>query len=169
MFGQIAFWQKRLLFRCVQNMQFFDELIDLLGGMLVDLPATSEDCLYLNIYTPANRAHSAKLPVRTFALVCVWRFKYIFIRALEQLGFKENILNLAFTSCPGVSLKKLWCTNKIKDAGTRFNILSEEQFLCSWFQDGNSCMHVSRWMLVFEIKKQSILLYNSIHSGSRLN
>ncbi|XP_037539324.1 cocaine esterase [Nematolebias whitei] len=48
---------------CIQNMQFFDELVDLLGGTLADLPGTSEDCLYLNIYTPANRAHSAKLPV----------------------------------------------------------------------------------------------------------
>ncbi|KAM3609880.1 uncharacterized protein V6R79_021762 [Siganus canaliculatus] len=32
-------------------------------GFTVTLPDISEDCLYLNIYTPANRADDAKLPV----------------------------------------------------------------------------------------------------------
>uniref|UniRef100_A0A665VP85 Carboxylic ester hydrolase n=1 Tax=Echeneis naucrates TaxID=173247 RepID=A0A665VP85_ECHNA len=32
-------------------------------SIVVDLPDVSEDCLYLNIYTPANRARDAKLPV----------------------------------------------------------------------------------------------------------
>uniref|UniRef100_A0A8C3B1Y9 Carboxylesterase type B domain-containing protein n=1 Tax=Cyclopterus lumpus TaxID=8103 RepID=A0A8C3B1Y9_CYCLU len=31
--------------------------------MLVELPEISEDCLYLNIYTPAKKAVSTKLPV----------------------------------------------------------------------------------------------------------
>ncbi|XP_031172736.1 pyrethroid hydrolase Ces2e [Sander lucioperca] len=48
---------------CVQHKQFSLDLFDKLGVMLVDLPDISEDCLYLNIYTPANRAHDAKLPV----------------------------------------------------------------------------------------------------------
>uniref|UniRef100_A0A671U4T3 Carboxylesterase type B domain-containing protein n=1 Tax=Sparus aurata TaxID=8175 RepID=A0A671U4T3_SPAAU len=29
----------------------------------IEIPEISEDCLYLNIYTPANRAPDAKLPV----------------------------------------------------------------------------------------------------------
>uniref|UniRef100_A0A671U794 Carboxylesterase type B domain-containing protein n=1 Tax=Sparus aurata TaxID=8175 RepID=A0A671U794_SPAAU len=29
----------------------------------LEIPEISEDCLYLNIYTPANRAPKAKLPV----------------------------------------------------------------------------------------------------------
>ncbi|XP_044049294.1 fatty acyl-CoA hydrolase precursor, medium chain isoform X2 [Siniperca chuatsi] len=48
---------------CVQHKQLVLDLLDKLSGMLVDVPDISEDCLYLNIYTPANRAHNAKLPV----------------------------------------------------------------------------------------------------------
>ncbi|XP_062298303.1 cocaine esterase-like [Scomber scombrus] len=48
---------------CIQNTQFLTDLIDKLGGMSAVLPDISEDCLYLNIYTPATRAHDAKLPV----------------------------------------------------------------------------------------------------------
>lgn len=48
---------------CIQHKQMILDLIDKLVGLLVDLPDISEDCLYLNIYTPANRAHNAKLPV----------------------------------------------------------------------------------------------------------
>ncbi len=54
-----------LIFRCVQNKQFNLVLFDLLGIKAMELPDISEDCLYLNIYTPANRAQNAKLPVRT--------------------------------------------------------------------------------------------------------
>uniref|UniRef100_A0A3Q3KBY0 Carboxylic ester hydrolase n=1 Tax=Monopterus albus TaxID=43700 RepID=A0A3Q3KBY0_MONAL len=42
--------------------QFLD-LIDTLGMTLAHIPDISEDCLYLNIYTPTSRAHDAKLPV----------------------------------------------------------------------------------------------------------
>lgn len=48
---------------CLQNMEFFDELLEKLSGLILELPGISEDCLYLNIYTPANRAPDAKLPV----------------------------------------------------------------------------------------------------------
>ncbi|XP_075996846.1 uncharacterized protein ces2b [Genypterus blacodes] len=48
---------------CVQHRPFLVELVDSLGGMQVDLPDISEDCLYLNIYTPAKAAQDAKLPV----------------------------------------------------------------------------------------------------------
>ncbi|XP_062276033.1 fatty acyl-CoA hydrolase precursor, medium chain-like [Scomber scombrus] len=48
---------------CIQNKQFLIDLLDHLGGMLAVVPDISEDCLYLNIYTPATRAHDAKLPV----------------------------------------------------------------------------------------------------------
>ncbi|XP_049430102.1 uncharacterized protein ces2b [Epinephelus fuscoguttatus] len=48
---------------CVQHKEFTIDLLEKLGDLLVDIPDISEDCLYLNIYTPANRAHNAKLPV----------------------------------------------------------------------------------------------------------
>ncbi|KAM9854622.1 pyrethroid hydrolase Ces2e-like [Aulostomus maculatus] len=48
---------------CVQSKEFLIQLLDLLGGKMADVPDISEDCLYLNIYTPAARAHDAKLPV----------------------------------------------------------------------------------------------------------
>ncbi|MED6246755.1 hypothetical protein ATANTOWER_023024 [Ataeniobius toweri] len=49
---------------CIQNMDMVNYLIEKLSGIITDLPDVSEDCLYLNIYTPANRAPDAKLPVR---------------------------------------------------------------------------------------------------------
>uniref|UniRef100_M3ZFN8 Uncharacterized LOC102219135 n=2 Tax=Xiphophorus maculatus TaxID=8083 RepID=M3ZFN8_XIPMA len=48
---------------CIQNMDFVDELLEKLKGLILEIPDISEDCLYLNIYTPANRAPDAKLPV----------------------------------------------------------------------------------------------------------
>uniref|UniRef100_A0A3Q3DZC8 Carboxylic ester hydrolase n=1 Tax=Labrus bergylta TaxID=56723 RepID=A0A3Q3DZC8_9LABR len=48
---------------CIQPKQVLIDLIDKLGGMAAEVPDVSEDCLYLNIYTPANRANGAKLPV----------------------------------------------------------------------------------------------------------
>ncbi|KAF3688977.1 Fatty acyl-CoA hydrolase precursor, medium chain [Channa argus] len=48
---------------CVQDKEHTVDLLEKLGGMLAVIPDISEDCLYLNIYTPANRAHDAKLPV----------------------------------------------------------------------------------------------------------
>ncbi|KAM3609295.1 uncharacterized protein V6R79_012633 [Siganus canaliculatus] len=48
---------------CIQNQSIFFESSDKLGFTLATVPDMSEDCLYLNIYTPANRADNAKLPV----------------------------------------------------------------------------------------------------------
>uniref|UniRef100_A0A3Q0QN28 Carboxylic ester hydrolase n=1 Tax=Amphilophus citrinellus TaxID=61819 RepID=A0A3Q0QN28_AMPCI len=48
---------------CMQPKNFALALIDKLGVLLADIPDISEDCLYLNIYTPAKRANDAKLPV----------------------------------------------------------------------------------------------------------
>ncbi|KAM4618949.1 fatty acyl-CoA hydrolase precursor, medium chain [Polymixia lowei] len=48
---------------CVQSKQLLEELFIKIGGVTVDLPDISEDCLYLNIYTPAKAAPNAKLPV----------------------------------------------------------------------------------------------------------
>ncbi|XP_073327501.1 uncharacterized protein ces2b isoform X4 [Pagrus major] len=48
---------------CVQHMKFTYDLLESLGAMLPEIPDISEDCLYLNIYTPANRAPNTKLPV----------------------------------------------------------------------------------------------------------
>ncbi|XP_070686336.1 cocaine esterase [Pempheris klunzingeri] len=48
---------------CVQSIHFVQELLEKISMVVADLPDISEDCLYLNIYTPANRARNAKLPV----------------------------------------------------------------------------------------------------------
>ncbi|XP_029008617.1 pyrethroid hydrolase Ces2e-like [Betta splendens] len=48
---------------CVQHKQSMLDLVEKLGAMLPVVPDISEDCLYLNIYTPADKAHDAKLPV----------------------------------------------------------------------------------------------------------
>ncbi|KAI4788079.1 hypothetical protein KUCAC02_036083 [Chaenocephalus aceratus] len=48
---------------CVQYKKFALDVLEKLGGLVVDLPDISEDCLYLNIYTPADRTPDAKLPV----------------------------------------------------------------------------------------------------------
>ncbi|KAM9376088.1 cocaine esterase-like [Pholidichthys leucotaenia] len=48
---------------CIQAKQFTVQFLEELGDLQPEVPEISEDCLYLNIYTPANRAHDAKLPV----------------------------------------------------------------------------------------------------------
>ncbi|XP_019934716.2 fatty acyl-CoA hydrolase precursor, medium chain [Paralichthys olivaceus] len=48
---------------CVQNKQMLLDLIAKVDIEMAHVPDMSEDCLYLNIYTPANRAQDAKLPV----------------------------------------------------------------------------------------------------------
>ncbi|XP_041854159.1 uncharacterized protein ces2b [Melanotaenia boesemani] len=48
---------------CIQNAEIVQDLLKKMDAWVVDLPDISEDCLYLNIYTPANRANNAKLPV----------------------------------------------------------------------------------------------------------
>ncbi|KAM3861965.1 cocaine esterase-like [Diretmus argenteus] len=48
---------------CVHNKQMTVDLMKMLGDLFVEVPDISEDCLYLNIYTPANAAQDAKLPV----------------------------------------------------------------------------------------------------------
>ncbi|KAM4734559.1 pyrethroid hydrolase Ces2e-like isoform 1-T1 [Anableps anableps] len=48
---------------CIQSKDTANELLEKLGSLISEVPELSEDCLYLNIYTPANRAADAKLPV----------------------------------------------------------------------------------------------------------
>ncbi|XP_063336005.1 uncharacterized protein LOC134631525 [Pelmatolapia mariae] len=48
---------------CIQSKQLVFYLVDKLDGLMAEIPEISEDCLYLNIYTPANRTNDAKLPV----------------------------------------------------------------------------------------------------------
>uniref|UniRef100_A0A668AU11 Uncharacterized LOC115361059 n=1 Tax=Myripristis murdjan TaxID=586833 RepID=A0A668AU11_9TELE len=48
---------------CPQNRDQLAEFIKMISSINVDIPEVSEDCLYLNIYTPANMAQDAKLPV----------------------------------------------------------------------------------------------------------
>lgn len=45
------------------------DLVSKLEGLQMEIPDISEDCLYLNIYTPANRAPDAKLPVRILVFI----------------------------------------------------------------------------------------------------
>ncbi|KAM3609549.1 uncharacterized protein V6R79_016730 [Siganus canaliculatus] len=53
-----VFFLSSVLLLCVAA-----DLQDLLGFTLATVPDISEDCLYLNIYTPSNRADNVKLPV----------------------------------------------------------------------------------------------------------
>ncbi|KAM9377874.1 cocaine esterase-like, partial [Pholidichthys leucotaenia] len=48
---------------CIQHVKAVQMMFEKLSEWKVELPEISEDCLYLNIYTPASRAHDAKLPV----------------------------------------------------------------------------------------------------------
>uniref|UniRef100_I3KBP8 Carboxylic ester hydrolase n=1 Tax=Oreochromis niloticus TaxID=8128 RepID=I3KBP8_ORENI len=48
---------------CIQSKQLVLDTLDKLDGLQAEIPEISEDCLYLNIYTPANKANGAKLPV----------------------------------------------------------------------------------------------------------
>uniref|UniRef100_A0A8C6WX02 Carboxylesterase type B domain-containing protein n=2 Tax=Neogobius melanostomus TaxID=47308 RepID=A0A8C6WX02_9GOBI len=47
---------------CIQNKPAVELLFSQIG-VKAEIPDVSEDCLYLNIYSPANRAPDAKLPV----------------------------------------------------------------------------------------------------------
>ena len=49
-------------FRCLQDLQISLDYAEMIS-MAVEIPEVSEDCLYLNIYTPAKPAEDAKLPV----------------------------------------------------------------------------------------------------------
>ncbi|CAN9499148.1 unnamed protein product [Ophioblennius macclurei] len=48
---------------CIQSRETVLDLLDKLGGLVAEVPEISEDCLYLNIYTPAKKSQNAKLPV----------------------------------------------------------------------------------------------------------
>nr|XP_024659112.1 liver carboxylesterase 2-like [Maylandia zebra] len=48
---------------CIQSKEAVLDMLNKLGALLAEVPDISEDCLYLNIYTPAKRANNAKLPV----------------------------------------------------------------------------------------------------------
>ncbi|KAK3526570.1 hypothetical protein QTP70_030708 [Hemibagrus guttatus] len=48
---------------CIQNRDASVELFGNLSILSVEIPEVSEDCLYLNIYTPAKPGEEAKLPV----------------------------------------------------------------------------------------------------------
>ncbi|XP_062404409.1 cocaine esterase-like [Sardina pilchardus] len=47
---------------CVQDIKMSDYLMEMMG-MVMEIPEVSEDCLYVNVYTPAQPAKDTKLPV----------------------------------------------------------------------------------------------------------
>ena len=55
-----------VFYRCLQDRQ---RTVDFVSNwsIKVEIPAVSEDCLYLNIYTPAKPAENTKLPVSLIA------------------------------------------------------------------------------------------------------
>ncbi|XP_063801978.1 fatty acyl-CoA hydrolase precursor, medium chain-like [Pseudophryne corroboree] len=50
---------------CLQNVEIVEELMKTLKDRIT-LPPVSEDCLYLNIFSPADREQNARLPVMVF-------------------------------------------------------------------------------------------------------
>ncbi|KAM4723007.1 fatty acyl-CoA hydrolase precursor, medium chain-like [Rhinophrynus dorsalis] len=50
---------------CIQDVARMKELMELVNSLFV-LPPVSEDCLYLNVFTPADRENNFKLPVMVF-------------------------------------------------------------------------------------------------------
>ncbi|KAM8947594.1 fatty acyl-CoA hydrolase precursor, medium chain-like isoform 2-T2 [Pelodytes ibericus] len=50
---------------CLQNTASMEALRDYFQGVLI-LPPISEDCLFLNVYTPADRGQNARKPVMVF-------------------------------------------------------------------------------------------------------
>ncbi|XP_063801800.1 fatty acyl-CoA hydrolase precursor, medium chain-like [Pseudophryne corroboree] len=50
---------------CLQNLEILGQLLQMIK-MKVTFPPVSEDCLYLNIFSPADRGQSARLPVMVF-------------------------------------------------------------------------------------------------------
>ncbi|XP_053740523.1 fatty acyl-CoA hydrolase precursor, medium chain-like isoform X1 [Synchiropus splendidus] len=48
---------------CIQDRDLSVDLAENYMGHKIEIPEVSEDCLYLNIYTPANRTEDAKLAV----------------------------------------------------------------------------------------------------------
>lgn len=51
-------------------------MVELIGSLAIsaEIPEVSEDCLYLNIYTPAKPGEDAKLPVSRNLLFTFYTF-----------------------------------------------------------------------------------------------
>ncbi|KAM9807788.1 uncharacterized protein ces2b [Neosynchiropus ocellatus] len=77
---------------CVQDRDISVEMFEKILGVSADIPEVSEDCLYLNVYTPATRPHDAKLPVMVWVHGGAFTTGYATMYDGSALAAYENVV-----------------------------------------------------------------------------